>query len=417
MIVKLTLVGLIIVLVAVIVLSYYKNKECFEDITPKISECSGLCPKMMASENGLYTLMTTIEGTLELKDVANDTILWREPKTQPASRNNDPTKAGDQYQAGLNALTGEFAIYNTIDQSAVWKADVPHNLREVPFKLVLQDDGNLVIKDRDGKNIWSSNTGKPAATMKISECKVGKCPPLLETQTGRFKIMLQHDGVLMRQSPIAPTKIIAKAMGKGLNGPYTLFLGQNGNLMILDKTNDQTKPVWSSNSFRADDSQAGTYRAILAEDGSFTIRDGSGKVIWSADDTIPKPKPTPTPSDPYVPSSGSMPDRTDITPDNKISDMGSMAMALKYKSDLIKDLQKVVRNELLANRMTKRLEREDGDDEGDSNAMAQGREYGCDQREKYRCPKNPDGSCPPVPDMSDYIKKDSIPCFGCSLDY
>jgi hypothetical protein len=97
-----------------------------------------------------------------------------------------------------------------------------------------------------------------------------------------------------------------------------------------------------------------------------------------------------------------------------------MAMALKYKSDLLKDLQKVVRNELIANRMTKRFESDDNDDcnmNGDSDAMAQGREYGCHRQDTYRCPKNPDGSCPPVPDMSDYIKKDSIPCFGCSLDY
>ena len=117
-----------------------------------------------------------------------------------------------------------------------------------------------------------------------------------------------------------------------------------------------------------------------------------------------------------------MPDRTDITPDNQMSDMGSMTMALKYKSDLLKDLKKVVRNELIANRMTKRLKRDDSDNSEDnsdanSDAMAQGREYGCHRQDTYRCPKNPDGSCPPVPDMSDFIMKDSIPCFGCSLDY
>jgi hypothetical protein len=442
MIIKLTLVGLIIVLIAVIALSYYKNKEFFEDITPKISECSGLCPKMMASENGLYTLMTTINGRLELKDVANDKLLWYQPRTptdtSSASSPAVPASRKIVYQAGLNALTGEFGLYNTNDQSSIWKTAVSNNMRDAPFKLVLQDDGNLVVKDSKNKVVWSTETGKPPSTMKTNECKVGKCPSLFETQTGRFKVMLQHDGVLMLQSTIAPTKIIAKAMGKGLDGPYTLFLGQNGNLMILDKTNDQTKPVWSSNSFRADDRQAGTYRAILAEDGSFTIRDGSGKVIWSADNAIPKPTPAPKPEpmpepkrkprrrssddpDSYDPSTGSMPDRTDITPDNQISDTGSMAMALKYKSDLLKDLQKVVRNELLANRMTKRLDRDDGDDgeceDDDSDAMAQGREYGCDRDQKYRCPKNPDGSCPPVPDMSEYIKKDSIPCFGCSLDY
>lgn len=430
MIIKLTLVGLIIVLIAVIASSYYKNKEFFEDITPKLSECSALCSKTMTSPNGLYTLRTTVtsslQGVLELNDVSNNKILWRQPETSDRTSPLVFSPTDIPFQSGLNALTGEFGLYKTADQSTVWKTTLTNNIRNAPFKLVLQDDGNLVIKDRNDSVVWSTNTGKAPAIMKTNECKVGICPSLLEA--GNFKVMLQHDGVLVLQSSTAPTKIIAKAMDKGLNGPYTLFLGQNGNLLILDKSNDQTKPVWSSNSFRADVSQAGSYRAVLAEDGSFTIRDSNENVIWSADNAIPKPKPMPmptpipTPMPTPDPSTGSMPDRMDITPDNQMSGACSMATALKYKSDLLKDLQKVVRNELLANRMTQRLEREDDkdnkDDEDDnSDAMAQGREYGCQRQDTYRCPKNPDGSCPPVPDMSDFIKKDSIPCFGCSLDY
>ena len=444
MIIKLTLVGLIIVLVAVIALSYYQNKECFEDITkPKLSECSGLCPKTMTSENGLYTLTTTVtsslQGVLELKDVSNNTVLWRQPESsdRPSPIIFSPTDI--PFQAGLNALTGEFGLYKTADQSTVWKTSIATNVTDAPFKLVLQDDGNLVIKDRNDAVVWSTKTGKaPAVTTKTNECKVGTCPSLLETGLGHFKVMLQHDGILKLQSmiPTIPDRIIAKAKDKGLNGPYTLSLTKYGNLLILDKTNNPKKPVWSSNSYRADGDQVGKYRLVLAEDGSLTIRagNGSGEVIWSADSAIPDPTPKPTPDpkrkhhrrrhpsdDPDDPSSGSMPDRTDIDPDNTVSDMGSMAMALKYKSDLLKDLQKVVRNELIANRMTKRLEKEDGEDgeceDHDSDAMAQGREYGCQRQDQYRCPKNPDGSCPPVPDMSDFIKKDSIPCFGCSLDY
>lgn len=453
MIIKLTLVGLIIVLVAVIALSYYQNKECFEDITkPKMSECSGLCPKTMTSENGLYTLTTTVtsslQGVLELKDVSNNTVLWRQPESsdRPSPINFSPDAI--PFQAGLNALTGEFGLYKTTDQSNVWKTTIVNNVRDAPFKLVLQDDGNLVIKDNNEKVVWSTKTGKaPAATTKTNECKAGLCPSQLVTGMGHFKAMLQHDGILKLQSmiPTIPDRIIAKAKDKGLNGPYTLFLTKYGNLLILDKTNDQRKPVWSSNSYRADGDQVGKYRLVLAEDGSLSIRagNGSGEVIWSADSAIPDPTPDPMPKPKrkhhrrrhpsdnpdgpsYDPSSGSMPDRTDIDPDNTVSDMGSMAMALKYKSDLLKDLQKVVRNELIANRMTKRLEKEDGEDgedgecedhDHDSDAMAQGREYGCQRQDQYRCPKNPDGSCPPVPDMSDFIKKDSIPCFGCSLDY
>jgi hypothetical protein len=441
MIIKLTLLGLIIILVAVIALSYYQNKECFEDITkPKMSECSGLCPKTMTSENGQYTLTTTVtsslQGALELKDVSNNTVLWRQPQSsdRPSQLVFAPTDI--PFQAGLNALTGEFGLYKTSDQSTVWKTDIANNVIDAPFKLVLQDDGNLVIKDRNDAIVWSTNTGKaPAVTTKTNECKVGTCPSLLETGMGHFKVMLQHDGTLKLQSmiPDIPDRIIAKAKDKGLNGPYTLSLTKYGNLLMLDKSNNQKNPVWSSNSYRADGDQVGTYRLVLAEDGSLTIRagNGNGDVIWSASDAIPKPKPKPKPTpskrrpsddpDSHDRNSGSMPDRTDIDPDNTVSDTSSMAMALKYKSDLLKDLQKVVRNELIANRMTKRIESDDNEDDcnmnGDSDAMAQGREYGCHRQDTYRCPKNPDGSCPPVPDMSDFIKKDSIPCFGCSLDY
>ena len=417
MIIKLTLVGLIIVLVAVIALSYYQNKECFEDITPKSSECSGLCPKLMTSNNGLYTLTTTVtsklQGVLELKDVSNNTVLWRQPESSdgPSPINFSPDAI--PFQAGLNALTGEFGLYNTADQSNVWKTTITNNVSDAPFKLVLQDDGNLVIKDKNEKVVWSTKTGKaPAVPTKTNECKVGVCPSLLETGMGHFKVMLEHDGILKMQSmiPDIPDRIIAKAKDKGLNGPYTLFLTKYGNLLILDNTNNQKKPVWSSNSYRADGDQVGKYRLVLAEDGSLTIRagDGSGKVIWSASDAIPKPKPKPSPMPiPSDSSSGSMPDCTDITPDNKVSDMASMAMALKYKSDLLKDLQKVVRNELIADRMTTRLEDGDGCDTN-SDAMAQGREYGCHRKDTYDCPNSSDMSG---------CKKDNTPCFGCSTDY
>jgi hypothetical protein len=422
MIIKLTLVGLILVLVAVIVLSYYKNKEYFEDITPNTSECSGTCPKTMTSANGKYTLSATMtdsfQGTLVLKDVSNNTMPWRQPQLS-ASSPPISIPRNTPFEARVNSRTGEFGLYNTTDQSTLWKTDA-NSTRNAPYKLFLKDDGNLVTKNGKGEVVWSTNIvppsapptpSAPAVIVKTNECKVGKCSSLLEA--GDVKLMLQHDGVLMLQSPTAPAKVIAKAMNKGLNGPYTLFLGQNGNLMILDKMNDQTKPVWSSNSFRADDSQIGTYRAVLAEDGSFTIRNGSGKIIWSADDGIPKPQPKPMPQpqpipDPDVPSSGSMPDRTDITPDNQISNTGSMAMALKYKSDLLKDLQKVIRNEFIANRMTEQLEREDNDANDDTDAMAQGREYGCRRKDMCDCPKSSDRSD---------CRKENTPCFGCPPDY
>ena len=85
-------------------------------------------------------------------------------------------------------------------------------------------------------------------------------------------------------------------------------------------------------------------------------------------------------------------------------------MFLKQKSDLLNDIQKLFRNEILSNRSTdSSLLDAASCSSTETDSTAQGNEY--------RCPKNKDGSCPPVPDMTQYIKKDSIPCAGCTLDY
>jgi hypothetical protein len=85
-------------------------------------------------------------------------------------------------------------------------------------------------------------------------------------------------------------------------------------------------------------------------------------------------------------------------------------MLLKQKSDLLGDIQKLFRNEVLANRSTdSSLIDAASCSSTNTDSTAQG--------DEYRCPKNKDGTCPPIPDMSQYIKKDAIPCWGCSVDY
>ena len=144
------------------------------------------------------------------------------------------------------------------------------------------------------------------------------------------------------------------------------------------------------------------------------------------------PAPAPTSSPVSTPSPVSTtPQRNVVVPQVSISDTGYNAMELQQKTDLLKDIQKIVKNEILANRMTttmfkeKEKEKEkdkifSADDSEESDCTMQGKEYESQKNkgeEEYRCPKNPDGSCPPVPDMSQYIKKDAIPCWGCSLQY
>ena len=115
----------------------------------------------------------------------------------------------------------------------------------------------------------------------------------------------------------------------------------------------------------------------------------------------------------------SVPTRTDVVPEVSISGSGYNAMNLNERAELLKDIQKLVKNEVLANRSTKPIISGETRKSQDTDSTAQGKEYeeSCYKETEYRCPKNPDGSCPPVPDMTQYIKKDEIPCYGCSLDY
>ena len=132
---------------------------------------------------------------------------------------------------------------------------------------------------------------------------------------------------------------------------------------------------------------------------------------------------TGTPTIQPIPASGSVPSatpaRVDIVPEVTISGVGYDALTLQQRADLLRDIQKTVRNDILANRAMKPIISGETRQSKDTDATAQGQEYesSCHKDTEYRCPKNPDGSCPPLPDMSEYIKKDAIPCWGCSLDY
>jgi hypothetical protein len=132
---------------------------------------------------------------------------------------------------------------------------------------------------------------------------------------------------------------------------------------------------------------------------------------------------TGTPTIQPIPASGSAPAatpaRVDIVPEVTISGVGYDALTLQQRADLLRDIQKTVRNDIMANRAMKPIISGETRQSKDTDATAQGQEYesSCHKDTEYRCPKNPDGSCPPLPDMSQYIKKDAIPCWGCSLDY
>ncbi len=118
-------------------------------------------------------------------------------------------------------------------------------------------------------------------------------------------------------------------------------------------------------------------------------------------------------------AAGSVPQNNQVTAENQLSETGANAMDLQDKMGMLKNIQKMVRNELIASRSTDCMLPDSMDVMTDS--CAQGKEY---EKSNYKDTtgkdttiKGANGSCPPQPNMSEYIKKDKIPCWGCSLDY
>jgi hypothetical protein len=95
-----------------------------------------------------------------------------------------------------------------------------------------------------------------------------------------------------------------------------------------------------------------------------------------------------------------------------ISDNSAIAMQLQKQSQILHDIQKLVKNNIIANRQTEPSNTATTAT-NTSAASQQGQEFD----KSKPCPAYPDGSCPSMPDMTKYIKKDAIPCWGCTLDY
>jgi hypothetical protein len=140
---------------------------------------------------------------------------------------------------------------------------------------------------------------------------------------------------------------------------------------------------------------------------------------------IPPPK-SGTPIPPVAPPAPEV-----VNPEVTLSETGYDAMKLNKQSNLLNDIQKIVHNEMLMHRATdvsvknpskkKRANRNSSNAPNASNPNASNASNrnapnaSCSQDEMGVLDEMGDEI--ETQDMSKYIKKDEIPCWGCSLDY
>ena len=164
------------------------------------------------------------------------------------------------------------------------------------------------------------------------------------------------------------------------------------------------------------------FDTIVAQQGQLNnnvisdIGSGISTMNQTSQDIATSSTPIPIPAPMSVPA-----EQEDPMSEIVISGPGFDAMSLQKKSELLQNIQKLIRNESIVNRQTSNILElsQASSSESNTDALQQGQEFSSECKKKCEgpCPRNKDGSCPPVPDMSEYIRKDQIPCWNCTLDY
>jgi hypothetical protein len=130
------------------------------------------------------------------------------------------------------------------------------------YSFAIQDDGNLVISDRDGKPVWD----------RISSSN------RIVSPNGQYKLFMKDDGNFIlsdRDGKPVWDRISSSNRVLSPNGEYTLYMKDDGNFVLSDK---EGKPLWDkiSNS-----------QKIISPDGKHTleISNAPNVAIYTKTDT------------------------------------------------------------------------------------------------------------------------------------
>jgi len=130
----------------------------------------------------------------------------------------------------------------------------------------LQGDGNLVLKDRNGRDVWATSTeGYKNARLMIQDdgnLVIYNERGLVVWAKGRIRDSLSRDENLLVNEFI-----------RSQNRKYTMILQGDGNLVARD---NQGKGIWNSKTVGS-----GAIECVLQGDGNLLLKDRNGRVVWA----------------------------------------------------------------------------------------------------------------------------------------
>ena len=147
--------------------------------------------------------------------------------------------------------------------------------------LSMQDDGNLVLYTSTGKQLWASGTDNANQLCPYAKLWSGS---YLHSSNGLYKLILQNDGNLVLLN-ISTGKSLWTSKTAGANGYYFLTVDINGNL-ILFNTNNPNKLLWTS---KTSGTGSDNY-LVMQDDGNLVLYTSTGKPAWASNTAIASKK-------------------------------------------------------------------------------------------------------------------------------
>jgi len=123
----------------------------------------------------------------------------------------------------------------------------------------------------------ANNTATTIRDLAAGICK-GTCPGTLSSQHLAYKLVTQNDGNLVLYGYNNKVHWSSGTSGRGI-APYKLVMQTDGNLVLYDTT---TTPIWSSGT--AGKGKA-PYRVVMQNDRNLVIYDAANTALWSTGTT------------------------------------------------------------------------------------------------------------------------------------
>jgi len=448
MILRLTVCGLVIVLIAVIAISYYSNREGFETLNKLMDRkiVRGRYIKIEQKQQGCINLAdievysNKISGNIVRKDMVISQSSPGAPATNLLDGNKDTIGHNNCNDIGWFLLDlGEvLPIYKIVITNR--KDCCRERANGISVSIL---NGSTVIyksnpfKDTKGRTSYTELGGNNA-TMNEYYYTFTLFPPYPNVfgdlpSTMDFDTASNIDVVKgwSRTNPLEdPTPMLTNETPESCR---QMALESNGKYVAWGYRKDNHPTDLYKNTCYLYKSGFGPFSGDGNDDIHLTGCVNPGEKVDLGCKVPPSSTPSNTPSS-NTPS-GTVPTREDVKAEVKVSEITFDAMKLQNEVNRLNNIQKMLRMDVLANReILQKIETEKAklteqqQKAGDTASTLQGKEYEdsslynnanneCYEGSEYRCPKNPDGSCPPVPDMTKYIKKNNIPCWGCNIDY